>query len=81
MKANGIIINVTIQTLMYMYYIKLYCVDEGVSVKETEIPGHLEAMVELLCKEDTQKGTRDPGTMVGLSQPPSLLATIIFHLQ
>ena len=34
-------------------------------VSATDIPRHLGDMVELLCEEDSQKDTQDPGTMVG----------------
>ena len=39
--------------------------DAGGSVSETDIPHHLGAMAELLCEEDSQKDSRDHGTMVG----------------
>lgn len=39
--------------------------DSVSNVSATDIPQHLEAMVELLCDEDSQKDTQDPGTMVG----------------
>ena len=42
--------------------------DSVSSVSATDIPQHLEAMVELLCDEDSQKDTQDPGTMVGGEQ-------------
>ena len=42
----------------------LTCIDTIESVSVTEIPSHLEAMVELLCLEDSQKDSRDQGTMV-----------------
>ncbi|CAI8042413.1 Protein FAM160B1 [Geodia barretti] len=37
--------------------------DAGGSVSETDIPHHLGAMAELLCEEDSQKDSRDHGTM------------------
>ena len=39
--------------------------DAAASVSATDIPHHLEAMVELLCEEDSQKDTHEHGTMVG----------------
>ena len=57
---------------MYMYIVCTACVSDGVEdVTTTDIPHHLEAMVELLCEEDSQKTTREHGTMVHIAAAES----------
>ena len=48
---------------VYVYVCVCYS-DAVVSVSASDIPHHLEAMVELLCEEDSQKNARERGTMV-----------------
>ena len=54
---------VCLESINYVYTYTIS--DEVTHVSTTDIPRHLGGMVELLCEEDSQKDTQDPGTMVG----------------